>query len=299
MNRILITLLTIGAGAASAASDGELLFGFDLNATDAGGNRIVPSNTANATKDELPVPTTGGANGGNMNYENVPGISTPMSTGSSGTYQITEAQTASAGLSLEQGFTYAMNYAAISSASNWQIFGAVAIGDVEISANFTDNGFGIRQISKGSASGHATVTGLDDFAIADRFNTLTTLFITGITDGTTTTLTYSLYNTSGDLLVQKVGTLDYAAHGSSSILEFRGNGYDPTNDKNGGGVGVSHIGVFAGIAAADQMEAYAIGTTTGGLSTAAFQMIPEPSTATLSLLALAGLLARRRRTLVL
>ncbi len=292
--RLLYTTFTVlGLGVATAAAESQLIYGLNFDTTAAGGDRVLATNAADATKDTLP---NIGSSGGNLNY--IPNPVLPgkvMSDGKGGTYNITAEQSAAGGLTLTNGFTYAMNYTTLTSAADWQIFAAVAIGNTEYSANFTGgNGFGMRFIEKGLSSGHSGITGLADYGTAIARETLTTLFITGISDGTNTTLTYTLYNIGGDLLVSNSVTF---ATDADMSLAFRGNGFDSSNDKNTGGIGVSNVGIYSGILTDEEMSQYVTGTVAGS-NTSDFQsfgVVPEPSTATLSILALTGLLARRRR----
>lgn len=100
---------------------------------------------------------------------------------------------------------------------------------------------------------------------------------------TANSLTMSVYNKSGILLTSKSVEKDFS---TASLTMIRGGGTQPKS-----GWWIDNVAVYDGVLTED--EAKIVAATSGLVQVPA--AIPEPATATLSLLALAGLCSRRRR----
>ncbi len=293
---ILLSSVSLGA------EDGELLFGAKY--TEGGGSGY-GDNVADATKggtSSMPASAY-------VNYASTSSLAgvpfDSMAESKTGTYNITGAQSSAAGLSLTDGFTFGSNLY-INTDTNWQIFSAISIGGVEFSLQNTQTATGISLscINVNNADGHkslGSLNGAGDY-------TLMSYFVTGKYDTGTNQLTLSVnfFDVHGNLVGSTSSSFDSVttspdAGGATFTFDgteevgFRGNGYSSSNDKNNGGLYVSNVGLWSGVATEEQMSAFAVGTGYGNHDISEFQIIPEPTTASLSLLALAGLMARRRR----
>ncbi len=122
-------------------------------------------------------------------------------------------------------------------------------------------------------------------------NTLTSVFITGAYNDTKSIFNLELhvYDKSGDL----IGISGVGGHflNGDEPLSFQTRGYGYTGDDPN--LLNANFGVWEGVASAEQMSLFALGTAQSGFTVANFQTIPEPTSVTLGVLALAGLLARR------
>ncbi len=289
MKHALTTTLFLAASLAHAAT-GDLIFGMNMDTVSTDGNSILYTNVSDESSGSL---ATIGKLTGNANFLD-PSAHTPFSVmattsaNNASAYTISSAQTAAAGLSLTTGFTLGMNVYVSSTATNWRAITAVGIGDLEISLQNPANALTLQKIAKGSSSGHQTVYSEGSIAVAD--NTLVSTYISFKSDGTNTQITLSIFNTAGDLIGSRSGTLDGVV---DAAIEFQGT--DFARAKSATGVGYANVGIWEGVLPEDYMSHVALQTSTAAAKISSFQTIPEPSTATISLLALAGLMARRRR----
>ncbi len=216
-----------------------------------------------------------------------------MATRSSNGYSINATQTQAAGLTVADGFTMGLNYINAGS-GDWKILAEVGIGTMGYSIqNPSTSSLTLQQKLLTAGGGHTSVSGTN--AVSDIIqNTLTSVFLTGAYNNVRGTLTLELhvYDSNGDLIGSSgMGTL--TGLNGDEALSFQTRGYGATKDD--ANLLYANFGVWEGAAVDEQMSQFASDTAQKGYTVANFQAIPEPTSATLSVLVLAGLLARRRR----
>ncbi len=295
MKKTIFAAILLSSGLTYAAP-GELVFGV-ANTTDANRN----TNASDLTADSLgDLDATGyvnyiargadGAAGAAIGTETDFAI---MASRKNEGYTITAAQTQAAGLTVSDGFTMGMNYINAST-GQWSVLAEVGIGDTGYSIqNNTTTSLTMQQKALTAAGGHVGIAGMSSVSDITQ-STLTSVFLTGAYNATERTFTLELhvYDSNGDLIGSSGMGVISNINGDEALV-FQTRGYGATKDD--ANLLYANFGVWEGAAAAEQMSQFAVGTAQSGFTVATFQIIPEPTSATLSVLALAGLLARRRR----
>ncbi len=270
----IITTLAAGASLAHATTQEHeipLIYGMDFN------NPSTPSdNVADETKDSSPSFTESGTP--TLNGE---GLSLNAGYYTMGT-----------NLNLTNGVTFVSTIT--NKAAAWDGLWSVQMDNDRYISLCTNgaSGFALRTTTAGA------ITASDkshNFTQQINYNSVTSIVTMQYVEGGNIDITLRLYDASnGEFITQ-------ASY--NNVSESFSGRYSSTVDQIIVGNGASglagpgtldNFGVYNGLVTEDTMDWLAL-SLSEGKSIAEVQYIPEPSTATLSLLALSGLLARRRR----
>ncbi len=277
-------LLILGLSFPNAlATDKELLYGLDFNDL-ASNNSLV--NTATTTPGESALTNTGGW----INYSsNTPGSNSGLShsfnnpAGQQGaTFRLgsTTSTTAIAGLEGDAGLTLNISTSLLGNA-DWKAPVSFIYGETTFTLQI---GFNSSTIYLRNESAGNNVSSID----------------TGSLVGTWTSLSVTMSGENMSLTaVDSTGSLIGTAAGSvagltdTGLTYVSGGGYGLTGfDRRHANILTDDLSIYNGVLTQEEILLVANASMNG---TGAIQTIPEPSTATLSILALAGFMSRRRR----
>ena len=281
MKKTIITLLALAGMASAVDTDITLLYGLDFNKTGTANNSggVLYENKA----EEAGTGSINTVGSGFRNYvTGMDGTKASDIRGASYYYQINSAKDSTTGLGVNttDGFTLTFNANFITN-DDWTSFMEFNIGGQSLVFQWGD--YNLTSVNVFTKEGGAAGTGTGETAKLSAGSIAKETWYNIALVAKNGSLTLSAFDSSGKLISTDTVTAAYTGN-LNSVSGYTD--YKFTKSY------IDNLAIYDGALTADQLSTL---TKYEMANQTVMQIIPEPTTATLSLFALAGLAARRRR----